>query len=97
MVTTENPKAEKAAIELHPKYDHYDYPITSPEKKSGHAGHTTKEQDAQVHQLRVVLEQLDYKDRLDTLTLVRGSEGSAPPGEANDAGDQFQDEADGPA
>ena len=84
--TTGNPEAEKPAIELDPKYDHYDYPITSPDKKSGHAGHTTKEQDAQLHQLRAVLEQLGYKDRLDTLTLVRGSDGGAPPVEGNEAG-----------
>lgn len=58
-------------MELDPKYDDYDYPTTSPETKGGHPGHTTKEQDAQVHQLRGMLEQAGFKDRLDTLTLLR--------------------------
>ncbi|KAI9788099.1 MAG: cytosolic factor, phosphatidylinositol/phosphatidylcholine transfer protein [Peltula sp. TS41687] len=58
-------------MELDPRYDHYDYPITSPENQSGHAGHTTKEQEAQVFQLRMALEQAGYRDRLDTLTLLR--------------------------
>ena len=57
-------------MELDPKYDHYDFPTTSPTVQSGHPGHTTPEQDAQVHQLRMALEQLGYKDRLDTLTMV---------------------------
>ena len=57
-------------IELDPKYDHYDYPTTSPHKQSGHPGHTTPEQDAQVFQLRTLLEQAGYTERLDTLTLV---------------------------
>jgi len=56
---------------LDPKYDHYDYPTISPNKQSGHPGHTTPEQDAQVHQLRAMLEQAGYHDRLDTLTMVR--------------------------
>ncbi|KAF2716201.1 hypothetical protein K431DRAFT_289618 [Polychaeton citri CBS 116435] len=58
-------------IELDPKYDHYDFPITAEHAQSGHAGHTTKEQDAAVHQLRMMLEQAGYKDRLDTLTMLR--------------------------
>lgn len=58
-------------IDLDPKYDDYDYPTTSPENQSGHPGHTTKEQDAQVHQLRSMLEQAGYHERLDTLTLLR--------------------------
>lgn len=58
-------------MELDPKYDDYDFPTTAPESQSGHPGHTTKEQDAQVHQLRAMLEQEGYKDRLDTLTLLR--------------------------
>lgn len=58
-------------MELDPKYDHYDYPTTSPNKQSGHPGHTTKEQDAAVHQLRMMLEQEGYTDRLDTLTMLR--------------------------
>ena len=51
--------------------DHYDFPTTSPNTQSGHPGHTTKEQDAAVHQLRMTLEQQGYQERLDTLTLLR--------------------------
>lgn len=58
-------------LQLDPKYDDYDFPTTAPEQQSGHPGHTTKEQDAQVQQLRMMLEQEGYKDRLDTLTLLR--------------------------
>lgn len=63
--------AENPGMELDPKYDHYDFPTTAPEKKSGHPGHTTKEQDAAVHQLRMMLEQAGYKERLDTLSMLR--------------------------
>lgn len=52
------------------KYDDYDYPTTSPNAQSGHPGHTTPEQDAQVYQLRTQLEQGGYSERLDTLTMV---------------------------
>ena len=58
-------------LDLDPKYDDYDFPTTSSEPQSGHPGHTTKEQDAKVHQLRAELEKLAYKDRLDTFTLLR--------------------------
>ena len=58
-------------MELDPKYDHYDFPTTSPESKSGHPGHTTKEQDAAVQSLRGQLEQQGIKDELDTLTMLR--------------------------
>jgi hypothetical protein len=58
-------------MDLDPKYDKFDFPTTAPEQQSGHPGHTTKEQDAQVHQLRSALEQAGCKDRLDTLTLLR--------------------------
>jgi CRAL/TRIO, N-terminal domain len=58
-------------MDLDPKYDDYDYPTTAPETKAGHPGHTTKEQDAQVHQLRAMLEQEGYTERLDTLSLLR--------------------------
>lgn len=58
-------------MDLDPKYDDYDYPTTAPETQSGHPGHTTKEQDAQVHQMRTMLEQEGYTERLDTLTLLR--------------------------
>ena len=58
-------------MDLDPKYDDYDYPTTAPETQLGHPGHTTKEQDAQVYQLRQMLEQEGYTERLDTLTLLR--------------------------
>jgi hypothetical protein len=63
--TTETP-----SMKLDEKYDHYDYPTTSPTPQSGHPGHTTPEQDAQVYQLRGQLEQAGYTERLDTLTMV---------------------------
>lgn len=58
-------------MDLDPKYDHYDFPTTAPDARSGHPGHTTKEQDAAVHQLRMLLEQDGYKERLDTLSMLR--------------------------
>jgi len=65
-MATENP-----TLKLDPKYDDYDFPTTSPNKQSGHPGHTTPEQDAQVFQLRTKLEQAGYTERLDTLSLLR--------------------------
>ena len=62
---------EAPHVDLDPKYDDYDFPTTAPEQQPGHPGHTTKEQDAQVHQLRQMLEQDGFKDRLDTLTMLR--------------------------
>ncbi|OQE16881.1 hypothetical protein PENFLA_c026G00446 [Penicillium flavigenum] len=53
------------------KYDQYDFPTTAPESQSGHSGHTTPEQDAKMHQLRVELEKLGHSERLDSLTLLR--------------------------
>ena len=53
------------------KYDDYDFPTTAPESRPGHPGHTTPEQDAKVEQLRSELEAEGYKERLDTLTLLR--------------------------
>ncbi|KAL6721120.1 cytosolic factor, phosphatidylinositol/phosphatidylcholine transfer protein [Lecanora helva] len=53
------------------KYDDYDFPTTSPNVQSGHPGHTTPEQDAQVFQLRTQLEQAGYTERLDTLCMLR--------------------------
>lgn len=53
------------------KYDQYDFPTTAPEPQIGHPGHTTEEQDAKVHQLRTMLEQEGYTERLDTLTMLR--------------------------
>jgi hypothetical protein len=55
------------------KYDDYDYPTSTLEAKSGHPGHTTPEQDAQVFQLLTQLEQAGYTERLDTLSLVESS------------------------
>lgn len=59
-----------AGITQDPKYDDYDFPTQSPINLSGHPGHTTPEQDAQVQQLRMMLEQAGYTKRLDTLTMV---------------------------
>ena len=64
---------ETPKMVLDPKYDDYDFPTISPNTQSGHPGHTTPEQDAQVFQLRTKLEQGGYTDRLDTLTLVRAN------------------------
>ncbi|KAJ4365765.1 cytosolic factor, phosphatidylinositol/phosphatidylcholine transfer protein [Neocucurbitaria cava] len=58
-------------LKLDPKYDDYDYPTVAPAAQSGHPGHTTPEQDAQVFQLRSMLEQAGYTKNLDTLTLLR--------------------------
>ncbi|KAK4250024.1 CRAL-TRIO domain-containing protein [Corynascus novoguineensis] len=60
-----------APLELDPKYDDYDFPTTAPAAQSGHPGYLTAEQQAQVHQLRLLLESEGYKERLDTLTLLR--------------------------
>jgi len=57
--------------ELDPKYDNYDFPTIAPAPQKGHPGYTTPQEDAQVHQFRMMLEQAGYKDRLDTLTLLR--------------------------
>jgi hypothetical protein len=62
--------SQKPKQELDPQYDHYDFPSVAPEPRKGHPGYTTPQEDAQVHQLRMMLEQMGYKDRLDTLTLV---------------------------
>lgn len=59
-----------AELPLNPKYDNYDYPTTAPTPQSGHPGHTTPEQNAQVEQLRTLLEQAGHTQNLDTLTLV---------------------------
>lgn len=57
-------------MELDPKYDDYDYPTTAPVAMEGHPGHLTPQQQAQVSQLRLMLESEGYTKRLDTLTLV---------------------------
>ena len=61
----------KDAMELDPKYDNYDFPVVAPVAQNGHPGHIKPEQQAQVHQLRMMLEAQGYTKRLDTLTLVR--------------------------
>lgn len=71
MSRTSKDSQRGGATEFDPKYDDYDYPTTAPEVQPGHPGHTTKEQNAQVFQLRSMLEQEGYKERLDTLTLLR--------------------------
>jgi len=71
MSGTDEAEPTTPVMALDPRYDNYDFPITAPECQPGHPGHTTKEQDAQVYVLRSMLEQLGYKERLDTLTLLR--------------------------
>lgn len=65
-----------AELKTDPKYDDFDYPTTSPNAQSGHPGHTTPEQDAQIFQLRTQLEQAGYKERLDTLTMASNTSAS---------------------
>ncbi|QYS96185.1 CRAL-TRIO domain-containing protein [Trichoderma simmonsii] len=60
-----------APVELSEKYDHYDYPIEAAEPLEGHSGNLTPEQQAKVHQLRLMLEAEGLTERLDTLTLLR--------------------------
>lgn len=67
--TSAVPKASQQ--QLDPKYDHYDFPTIAPTPQNGHPGYTTREQDALVHQLRMMLEAEGYKERLDTLTMLR--------------------------
>ena len=72
----------KDGIELDPKYDDYDFPVVAPVFQNGHPGHLTTAQQAQVHQLRLMLEAQGYTKRLDTLTLVPPSR--LPPPVSND-------------
>ncbi|PHH84367.1 hypothetical protein CDD83_2059 [Cordyceps sp. RAO-2017] len=58
-------------MDVNAKYDNYDFPHTAAEPQTGHAGHLTEQQIAQVHQLRMMLESEGYTERLDTLTLLR--------------------------
>ncbi|KAK6543180.1 cytosolic factor, phosphatidylinositol/phosphatidylcholine transfer protein [Orbilia ellipsospora] len=55
------------------KYDNYNFPHTHPDDdiSKGHPGGTDDLQDAQVHQLRGLLEQEGYTERLDTNTMLR--------------------------
>ena len=64
--------AEQAIVPLKtdPKYDDYDFPTVSPSHLPGHAGHLTPGQEAQVAQLRMMLEAQGFTERLDTLTLA---------------------------
>lgn len=64
------PSLVEKPLQLDPKYDDYDFPITAPKPLAGHPGYTTPEQDAQVFQLRSQLEAAGITDQLDTLTLV---------------------------
>jgi len=57
-------------MELDPKYDDYDFPVVSTVTLSGHPGHLSPQQQAQVHQFRMMLEAQGFTKRLDTLTLV---------------------------
>jgi hypothetical protein len=59
-------------LQLDSKYDDYDFPTSAPTPQNGHPGYLTPEQQAQVHQLRLLLEQEGFTKRLDTLTLVWG-------------------------
>ncbi|AEO67993.1 27d20494-096a-41b7-aaae-efb0c9e920f8 [Thermothielavioides terrestris] len=58
-------------LQLDSKYDDYDFPTSAPTPQNGHPGYLTPEQQAQVHQLRLLLEQEGFTKRLDTLTLLR--------------------------
>ncbi len=64
---------QPAPLELDPKYDDYDFPTTAPVAQNGHPGFLTPIQQAQVYQLRQLLETEGFTKRLDTLTLVRGT------------------------
>ena len=64
------PGLQKHDVELDPKYDDYDFPVDAPVPQNGHPGWTTPEQDAQVYQLRMMLEMEGYNEQLDTLTMV---------------------------
>lgn len=57
-------------LELDSKYDDYDFPTKAAIPTSGHPGYLTEEQQAQVSQLRMMLEAKGYTERLDTITLV---------------------------
>jgi len=75
-----------AKLELDAKYDDYDFPITAAAPMNGHAGYLTPMQQAQVHQLRMMLEAQGCKERLDTLTMVRVPAGAARSGRTRKCG-----------
>ncbi|KAI0424336.1 CRAL-TRIO domain-containing protein [Xylaria sp. FL1042] len=58
-------------LELDPKYDDYDFPTTVSESRAGHPGFLTPMHEAQIHQLRMMLESEGFTGKLDTLTLLR--------------------------
>jgi hypothetical protein len=62
--------AATTKVELDPKFDNYDFPTVAAIAKKGHSGHTTDMENAQIFQLRTMLEGAGYTERLDTLTLV---------------------------
>ncbi|OAA64684.1 sec14 cytosolic factor [Niveomyces insectorum RCEF 264] len=75
-------EANAKVMGLDEKYDDYTFPIKPPSppegeeaqqatRLSGHPGYLSEQQQAQVHQLRLMLESQGYKKRLDSLTLLR--------------------------
>ncbi|PHH52782.1 Sec14 cytosolic factor [Ceratocystis fimbriata CBS 114723] len=65
------PAPVAAPLKLDPKYDDYEFPTVAAEPQPGHPGYLTPEQQAQVEQLRLLLEAEGFTSRLDTLTLLR--------------------------
>lgn len=65
------PAPSPSPLQLDSKYDAHDYPTTAPVAQNGHPGYLTPAQQAQVYQLRLLLESEGYTKRLDTLTLLR--------------------------
>ncbi|KAI1331588.1 CRAL-TRIO domain-containing protein [Xylariaceae sp. FL0255] len=63
-------KAE-SNMELDPKYDNFNFPITAVENRSGYSGHLNASQQAQISQLRMMLEAAGCKQHLDSLTMLR--------------------------
>ncbi|KAI0015824.1 Sec14 cytosolic factor [Xylariomycetidae sp. FL0641] len=58
-------------MKLEPKYDNFEFPTTSVDTRSGTPGHLDAGQQAQVDQLRMMLEGEGFTSGLDTLTLLR--------------------------
>ena len=65
------PTVEPRELELDSKHDDYDFPLQAVTPQSGHPGYLTQGQQAQVFQLRMMLESEGFTERLDTLTMVR--------------------------
>ncbi|KAJ6260412.1 Patellin-3 [Drechslerella dactyloides] len=53
------------------KYDTYNFPHTNPDAPPGHPGNLSEIQEAQVHQLRSMLEAEGHTKRLDTNSMLR--------------------------